>query len=136
MLDPELENNRRLPVSAAIEISRLPEQYQLPLAERVMSREVNLRGLRGAVKEIATTHGIPVRERRKDAHDQRRTIERKIDAFLRQSIDLKDRMEEVPISSLRHWSNERAKAYLGQLTQAEENVLKARKVINAVLRNP
>lgn len=103
MLDPEIQrdHNRQLPVTAAIEISRLPAERQEPLAWRILNRELNLRGLRKEVAQILEESGTPIQRRTQDPSNQRKTLEKKITGLRREAKDLRSRLEETPVSVLK-----------------------------------
>ncbi|MFZ2555800.1 MAG: ParB N-terminal domain-containing protein [Minisyncoccia bacterium] len=65
MLDPKIAAKKedRLPVTAAIHISKLYIDLQFDLALRVLAKEVSLRSLRGEVLRVADASGTEVRRR-------------------------------------------------------------------------
>ncbi|MBX2866633.1 ParB/RepB/Spo0J family partition protein [Candidatus Kaiserbacteria bacterium] len=64
MLDPNRPKEKRLGVSAAVEIAKLPDKgLHLSMAERVLSGEVSFRTIRGEVVRVGREHGTPVRTR-------------------------------------------------------------------------
>jgi hypothetical protein len=134
MMDPELDNNRQLSVTAAIEICRLPEEHQGPLALRVIRREVNLRTLRDEVIRLSNQHGIPVKERAPDAADQRRAIERKIDLSRRQVGDLKGRLTQTPMRFLTEWGSRKLIACRVELVRTRDDIDASLKILDQVMR--
>ena len=63
MLDPGLPREQQLPVSAAIQISKIEHRLQRGLADRVLSKDVSLSSLRGEVVRVARTSGSHIRIR-------------------------------------------------------------------------
>jgi ParB family chromosome partitioning protein len=129
MLDPELDRNRQLPVTAAIELSRLPAEMQLPLALRVLSREVSLRGLRNEVVSVSKKNNIPVQKRRTNIADQRRVVERKATIIRRDVEELKVRVVEDRFAVVRGWSEGAKKAFRTEIASARVELGKILEVI-------
>lgn len=132
MLDPDREARKTLATTAAIEISRLPEQHQLAMAERVVNREVNLRGLREEVVTLSKKHGIPMRERTVDAHTQRLGLERKSNVVRRAAADLKSRFQTAPQPIIKDWTPANRTAARSELETAGKDIAACLKVIDSV----
>lgn len=81
MLAPELPRSQRLPVTAAVEISKVAPKIQFGLAQRVLSRQVTLGGLRAEVVKTAKRAKVHVRERIVAPSDQWRSLTRKVAAM-------------------------------------------------------
>ncbi|MGH7141568.1 MAG: ParB/RepB/Spo0J family partition protein [Minisyncoccia bacterium] len=134
LLDPERGTNRRLPVSAAIELSRLPEHLQLPLAERLLRRDVNLRGLRNEVVNMSERHGLPIQKRTVYPNNQRHRLAEKISLVRRTTVDLQKRLEETEPSVLNGWGYGTAMVYRNELEAAQEALAASVKVVDGVVR--
>lgn len=63
MLDPDLPRERQLPVSAAIQISKIEPRLQRGIADRVLSKDISLGRLRGEVVRVAQRAGSAIRTR-------------------------------------------------------------------------
>lgn len=63
MLEPDLPRAQQLPVSAAVQISKMEQRLQLGIAVRVLSKDITLGRLRGEVVRVAKKAGSPVRTR-------------------------------------------------------------------------
>ncbi len=61
MLSPELPKDKQLPVTAAIQISKIDGRLQLGLAQRVLNKDVSLAQLRAEVVKVGRRAGVPVR---------------------------------------------------------------------------
>lgn len=133
MLEPDAPRNRRLPTTAAIEISRLPGRYQLELAQRVAQREVNLRALRGEIEQLSEKHDLPIQRRQADPHHRRQRLEEKVSVVRRAAVDLKNRLEETPMSIMLDWTLGVVMACRGELEVARGNLGSAVKVLDTVV---
>lgn len=63
MLDPKIPKNEQLPLTAAIQISKIPGEHQLGLAKRVLSKDISLQRLRGEVINVAKRESVKIRLR-------------------------------------------------------------------------
>ena len=63
LLDPKLPKKEQLPVSAAIQISKIEPDLQLGIARRVLTKEVTIGSLRGEVIKVAEQYDSPIRLR-------------------------------------------------------------------------
>lgn len=136
LLDPEIDHNRQLPVTAAIEISKLPQETQLPLAERLMKREVNLRTLRGEAAKISREHGAPINRRAKDPSDQRKTLERKADVVARAVADLRGRFDEVHSQILTDWPSQRYVLCRAEIGKAHKDLDELIQRLDGIRKKP
>lgn len=134
LLDPERGNNRRLPVSAAIKISRIPPEHQISLAARVMRREVSLRTLDDEVVSVSSRHGLPIQKRTAAPHNQRHRVEEKIGLTKRTNLDLKQRLEGIDPSVLDGWATGAAMAYQGELAIARDALAASIRLVDSVVR--
>lgn len=78
LLDPTLPRAKRLPVSAAIEISKVSTGLQLQLARRVVAREISLAGLRAEAVAVSRKARVPIREREVPRDERWKGLRRKI----------------------------------------------------------
>jgi hypothetical protein len=70
MLDPELPKDQRLPVSAAVQISKIDKRHQVSLALRVIKSDVTLKGLRDEAVRISREAGTYVRTNKREPRRQ------------------------------------------------------------------
>lgn len=134
LLDPNRGSNRKLPVTAAIEISRLPAQYQMNVANRLLKREINLRGVHQEVISVSERHGLPVQTRWVDPHRYRLRLQEKISLVKRTNADLKKRLEEADPSVLNGWSKGALMGYRGELETAREALAASIREIDRAIR--
>lgn len=78
LMDPALPKARRLPITAAVEISKVAKKLQFGLAQRVLSREVSLAGLRAEAVGVSKRTGHHVRERVVPRDERWKGLRRKI----------------------------------------------------------
>jgi ParB family chromosome partitioning protein len=79
MLDPELPKDKRLPLTAAIEISKIEPKLQAELAQRVLSKDVTISRLRGEVVRTAQENNSPIRLREVSVRNKWASVVRKLD---------------------------------------------------------
>jgi ParB family chromosome partitioning protein len=63
MLDPTLPKGKLLPVTAAVQISKVDPSLQYELARKVLVKAISLRGLRGEAVRVSRHAGTKLRER-------------------------------------------------------------------------
>lgn len=100
MLDPSLPRVEQLPVTAAIQISKIGEQHQLALAQRVMRGDITINRLRGEVVRTARKHGVEIRERKTSQSKRWVSFETKIDAASRFVDDAQDLLKKGDLDRL------------------------------------
>ncbi len=89
MLNPALPKGQVLPVTAAIQISKIEPKFQLALAQRVLSRDISLARLRGEVVKVAEKEGSRLRVRDVPADQQWNSLGKKVDVLSRTAGDVK-----------------------------------------------
>lgn len=89
LLDPNLPKKQQLPVTAAIQISKMEKQHQAELARRVISREVSLARLRPEVVTISKKAGSSIRLRETDPKKKLESAGNKASVLLRNAEDLR-----------------------------------------------
>jgi len=87
MLDPTLPKGKKLPLAAAIQISKIDKPYQKALAEQVLSKDITLGRLRGEVIKVAAQANIPIRMREVSGKHQWDSFGNKLDVILRLAGD-------------------------------------------------
>lgn len=70
LLDPKIKEKQRLPVTAAVHISKMDASMQETMANRVLRKEVPLSDLRAVVVSTAKEAGLPVRTRETAPREQ------------------------------------------------------------------
>jgi ParB/RepB/Spo0J family partition protein len=90
LLDPSLPKKKQLPVTAAIQISKIEGRFQLQLAERVINRDVSLARLRTEVVKVAKDAGSPIRIREVDPRKKLESLLNKAQVLERTALDLKN----------------------------------------------
>lgn len=94
MLDPTLPKERRLPLTAAIYISKMKPQLQPKLAQQVLQKDVSLGGLRREVVRVSERAGAPVRANKKQPNKRWKSIGLRVNQFQRIARDLKEDLAE------------------------------------------
>ena len=92
MLDPELPKDKLLPVTAAVQISKMDVTLQVEIARRVLKKELNITRLRSAIVELSNKSGKPIRTRLIEPR-------KLIDSFERRCLET-SRLSEVLLSQL------------------------------------
>lgn len=131
MLDPDLPKSKRLPISAAIDISKAEEYLQLGLAHKVLRREVSLQSLRKQVVRESLEHGARVRTRMVEPARKWDSIERQSHLLSRHSTDLKEAFEDQENlrTFLRDRNPGRVLLVSGSLKNAREQIAAIEKLI-------
>lgn len=88
LLDPTLPKQEQLPVSAAIQISKIEGRLQMGLAQRVLKKDITLGRLRSEVIKVAKKEGVTVRVREVSPLKQWESIGNKIDVVARSLADV------------------------------------------------
>lgn len=128
MLEMTRPHKARLPLTAAIEISKCAARLQKSLAERALRRDVTLAGLRAEVVEASRASGEYVRLR-SVAPDQRwRVVRNKTAAVARAMRDVQLALAEQGVAS---FVGSRS---AGEVEQVEAQLRVARGAIDAVSR--
>ena len=131
MLDPELMPAKKtLPVSAAIQIARLPITTQLALAQRVMNKEVNLTNLRTEVIKVAKKAGIEVNEPMVTAKVLRRRMDARVRLFASQAATLEKTFDITGLQNvLKGFSVDMILSLEKSLEQATEHADRVHKLL-------
>jgi ParB/RepB/Spo0J family partition protein len=131
LLDPNLGQNKRLlPVIAAIHIARLPAGEQLPLATRVMSRDVSIANLTIEARNIARSSGLKIRGRTMQPNEMRKSIDRRVAVARISTRKLADTCHASGASlALEQWPSKKLAELEAQLFEAGKNILASYEVI-------
>lgn len=136
MLDPKLtKKDNRLPITGAIHISKLHIGQQVALAQRVLAKEVSMRGLRKEVLRIADETGTFVRTRAVQPRKRVESIENISRNLSVLANDLCDRLRESDIRPvLRSRPSGQIHAIRARLTNVETRVLEAKHLMASILK--
>ncbi len=88
LLNPLLPKQEQLPVSAAIQISKIEGRLQMSLAQRVLKKDITLGRLRSEVIKVAKKEGVTVRVREVSPLKQWESVGNKIDVAARALTDV------------------------------------------------
>ncbi|OGI22131.1 MAG: hypothetical protein A2808_03865 [Candidatus Moranbacteria bacterium RIFCSPHIGHO2_01_FULL_55_24] len=101
MLDPTLPKDKMLPVTAAIQISKVDIRLQRDLAEKVLSRTISVRNLRQEAVSASKKAGLYIREREmtREPRKQWELIKSSMQQLLRTSQDLQGLLKEGGIEN-------------------------------------
>jgi ParB/RepB/Spo0J family partition protein len=128
MLEEGLPRKKRLPSRAAIAISCLPDERrkeQISWAKKVLKKKVSISNL---VKVMARAAGDDGRESRSmQPHTIRKDINRRTDLLNRKAVELRERIEDIKMPTLKAWGR-------GQVKDCHAKLLAARDQINDALR--
>lgn len=86
MLDPVLPKDKRLPISAAVQIAVVAPNLQYDLAKRVLEKSLSLRQLRGEAVRVSRKAGAPIRQHK--PRDRWRAIARTSQRMFSMTRDL------------------------------------------------
>jgi hypothetical protein len=100
MLDPEQPKERKLPLTAAIQISKIEPRLQLGLAQRVLSKDITLVRLRGEVVKAATREGSHIRVRELSPLKQWESLGNKVVALSRYVDDVEHLLQKGDVTHL------------------------------------
>lgn len=98
MLDPNLPKDQMLPVTAAIQISKVDVVLQHDLAKRVLDRTLTLKSLRGEAVRVSKAAGAHIRERKRPPRKQWDSILALSGQLLRTARDLENALMEDGVS--------------------------------------
>lgn len=89
MLDPTLPKDKRIAVTAAIQISKMDPSVQYDLARRAVKREVSIPELRKEAVRVSKERGTYIRTRRDAPWARWQSIGRRTNQFRRMADDLR-----------------------------------------------
>ncbi|HVZ75831.1 MAG TPA: hypothetical protein VG934_00990 [Candidatus Paceibacterota bacterium] len=90
LLDPDLPKAKQLPITAAIQISKIEPQLQDSLVARVLARDISLSRLRGEVVRVARSAGSAIRTREVEPRKLWTSFGNKVDSISRTAADAED----------------------------------------------
>lgn len=134
LLDHQLPKEKRLPVTAAVEISRIEARLQMGLALRVLKKEIPLTRLRGEVVKTATRAGSPIKIRIPEVTplDQWNSITKKVAMLLQTVEDLGPLFEVKEMHAFLDYRADETRALQTKLRKVREGVEKAEEAIRNV----
>ncbi len=94
MLDPNRPKRERLPVTAAIQISKMAYHLKTDVADRVLNNKISLKRLRSEVVRVSKSAGVPIRERKPDSRKTYASLMNNLGAVERIASDIRGIMEE------------------------------------------
>ncbi len=136
LLDPRIiKNDRdRLPVTAAIGISKLDQSLQLDLANRLLRKEITLRGLRAEILRLGKVHGLPVKQRAVNRNHQFASFVAMGRNIRATASDLKALCNREDFSDfILRGDIEKVRTVLLSLNEAEEELLNSKRAIAQAL---
>lgn len=95
LLDPNQPKEKILPVTAAVQISKLEPELQYDLAKKVLNKEISINRLRNAVVAAGEAHGKPVRTRILEPRKVLSSFERRCSESSRIAGDLFEQIQEM-----------------------------------------
>lgn len=122
LLDPrQTPKQKQLPLSAAIQISKIAPEFQTNLAARVLSKDISLGQLRGEVIKTAKHAGIRIRLREVSAGHQWASFGNKLDVMRRFAGDIESLLRNREI-----YANVKTKPEeTGELVEAVKQIQEA-----------
>ena len=118
LLDPTLPKKKQLPVTAAIQISKIEGRFQSQLAERVISKDVTLARLRNEVVKTARTAGSPIRIREVDPRKKLESLLNRARVLDRNASDFRNLASDPELKKHLKARPQEARRILGLLKEA------------------
>lgn len=100
MLDPTLPKEQKIPVTAAIHISKVKRHLQPGLAKRVLERDVSLNGLRKEAVRVSRKEGAYIRTTREQPGKRWKSIGLRTNQFKRMARDLHDDFNQADFAEI------------------------------------
>lgn len=132
LLDPELPRKKQLPVTAAIQISKIEGKFQAGLAARVLNKEISLGRLRSEVVRVAQKAGSAIRVREVDPRKRWESATKKSDTARRSLWDLKTLLNSEEIAPFLKTRGPEAMSIFRQLQEVERTVADCKKRLAAM----
>lgn len=127
LIDPRLQKNKRLPITAAIQVSKLEQSVQVQLVDTFRAGGVTLKGLRKKAVDIAQQTGTYIRQREADQPARKlKPIGKLPIAVVRTLTDLHALLDEKGMAALLRNNPEAASQALAVLDRASELLNKCR----------
>lgn len=132
LLNPELPKKKQLPLTAAIQISKMDESLQAPLAQRVINRDVSLANLRTEVVRIASVAGMPVRVREIDPRKKLSSVLTKAGVLVRTSDDIKALVSTPDLKKHLASRPGEVRKLIALLREARDSVFACEEILNRI----
>lgn len=114
--------NQTLPVTAAIEISKIDRHLQFEIAERVLRRDIALEGLRGEVVKVGKRAGSPVPTREVSPLKRWESLGNKINVWVRQSSHMANIASTGGIAMIAASRKNETAVLLSKIREAQERL--------------
>lgn len=128
MLDPNRPKGTVLPLTAAIQISKIEERLQKPLAERVLNRDVTISRLRSEVIKVAKSENSAIRLREVSPLKQWESLGNKMEVIARTANDAEALLKNGQL-------NRFGRAYSTVTTRLLRRIHEARKALDTCEQN-
>ncbi len=94
LLDPSLPKEQKIPLTAAIQISKMKHDLQVGLAKRVLEKDVSLSGLRKEVVRVSKKEGAYIRTYADEPGKRWKSIGLRVNQLKRMAHDLQGDFNE------------------------------------------
>ncbi len=133
LLDPTLPKKKQLPLTAAIQISKIDESLQAEIADRVVNRDISLASLRTEVVSIASAAGMPVRVREINPWKKLESASTKTVVLNRKAEDLKSLVSDPNLK--RHLATRptEVRRLINQIRRTRDTVLACEEILTEML---
>ena len=126
MLEHDVTKNKKLPITAAFDISELPLEDQVRQAQRVLNRQVSMAMLRTEVEATLVRKDLPIRKKEEDPHHQRQALERRAVVVRKHAADFRNRFESTSMKVVGDWNSGNMLATRADLVAALADLSAAR----------
>lgn len=135
LLDPKLPKGEQIPVSAAIQISKIDPKLQAELATKVMSKDITLGRLRGEVVRLAKAEGVNIRLRELGPHKKWESFKNKTEVVTRTASDALAIIESNDIDGIIKSNPEMANLLFTKLEEAKKTCAMIQSMITIAKEN-
>lgn len=122
LLSLSLPKEKRLPVTAAIQISKTEEKFQLELAKQVLNKKVPLTRLRGEVVRVAQNAGSQIRVRKSRPGKSWRSFGKKINLITLIAEDAKDIVSNPELKKFINFNSKDTAELLRKVQDAKDSL--------------
>ncbi len=129
LMSPHLSPEKRLALTAAKQICKIPAVLQYELALDVIVGKVKLGGLRNHILDLSEKRGFKVRERVIDPAEDWRVSMGKAEVVLKNADELRERLARINLDMVLLGKKGQAAVIEGVLRRTEETIAACRKMI-------
>lgn len=136
LMDPTLPKEKKLPVSAAMQIARMEPHLQLQIARRVLSKEITTNRLPQEVVRVSKKHKARIQVRRENPRSRWKRIASLSQQNLRIISDLHAKLAEAGLAEVLRYRHENGISHcVEQLRKARELSQRCEEMLTRALRS-